>query len=78
MKLPEGVATAVMETTANHCGRWQDLPPSQNTSVYHMVVQCSQMFANNKHSITVFNEHLFDVCEDSSKRENVSVWRGKH
>ena len=43
--------------------------PSQNTNVYHMVVQCSQMFANIKHSITVFNDHLFDVCEDSSKCE---------
>ena len=31
-----------------------------------MVVQCSQMFAN---SLTVFNEHLFDVCEDISKCE---------
>ena len=45
------------------------LVPSQNTNVYHMVVQCSQMFANIKHCITVFNEHLFDVCEDSSKCE---------
>ena len=27
------------------------------------------MFANIKHSVTVFNEHLFDVCEDSSKCE---------
>ena len=27
------------------------------------------MFANIKHSITVFNDHLFDVCEDSSKCE---------
>ena len=34
-----------------------------------MVVQCSQMFANIKHSMTVFNEHLFYVCEDSSKSE---------
>ena len=34
-----------------------------------MVVQYSQMFANIKQSITVFNEHLFDVCEDSSKCE---------
>ena len=34
-----------------------------------MVVQCSQMFANIKHRITVFSEHLFDVCEDSSKCE---------
>ena len=41
--------------------------PSQNTNVYHMVVECSQMFANIKHGITVFNEHLFDVCENSSK-----------
>ena len=45
------------------------VPPSQNTNVYHMVVQCSQMFANIKHSITVFNEHLFNVCGDSSKCE---------
>ena len=43
--------------------------PSQNTNVYHMVVQCSQMFANIKHCITVINENLFDVCEDSSKCE---------
>ena len=43
--------------------------PNQNTNVYHMVVQCSQMFANIKHSITTFNENLFDVCEDSSKCE---------
>ena len=43
--------------------------PSQNTNVYHMVVHCSQMFANIKHSITVLNEHLFDVCEDRSKYE---------
>ena len=43
--------------------------PSQNTNVYQMVVQCSQMFANIKHSITVFNEHLLDVCEDSPKCE---------
>ena len=43
-----------------------------------MVVQCSQMFANIKHSLTVFNEHLFHVCEDSSKCENVCVWLGKH
>ena len=43
--------------------------PSQNTNVYHMVVHCSQMFANIKHSITVLNEHLFDVCGDSSKCE---------
>ena len=43
--------------------------PIQNTNVYHMVVQCSQMFADIKHSITFFNEHLFDVCEDSSKCE---------
>ena len=35
-----------------------------------MVVQYSQMFANTIHSITVFNEHLLDVCEDSSKCEN--------
>ena len=42
---------------------------SQYTNVYHMVVQYSQMFANIKHSITVFNEHLFDGCEDSSKCE---------
>ena len=34
------------------------------------------MFANIKHSITVFNEHLFDVCEDSSKCEKVCVWLG--
>ena len=41
-----------------------------------MVVQCSQMFANIQHSITVFNEHLIDVCEDSSKCEKrfVSGW----
>ena len=45
------------------------IKPSQNTNVYHMVVQCSQMFANIQHSITVFNEHLFDVCADSSKCE---------
>ena len=44
-------------------------PPSQNTNVYHMVVQCSQMFANIEHSLTVFHEHLFDICEDSSKCE---------
>ena len=37
-----------------------------------MVVQCSQIFATIEHSITVFNEHLFDVCEDSSKC--VSGW----
>ena len=43
--------------------------PSQNTNVYHMVVQCSQMFVNIKPSITVFNKHFFDVCEDSSKCE---------
>ena len=43
--------------------------PSQNTNVYHMVVQYSQMFANIKHSLTVFHEHLFDVCEDSYKCE---------
>ena len=43
--------------------------PSQNTNIYHMIVKCSQMFANIKRSITVFNEHLFDVCEDSSKCE---------
>ena len=45
------------------------LYPCQNTNVYHIVVQCSQMFANIKHSITVFNELLLDVCEDSSKCE---------
>ena len=45
------------------------IPQSQNTNVYHMVVQCSQMFVNIKHSITVFNEHLFDVCKGSSKCE---------
>ena len=45
------------------------LLPSQNTNVYHMVVECLQMFANIKHSITVFNEHWFDVSEDSSKCE---------
>ena len=33
-----------------------------------MVVQCSHIFANIKHSITV-NEHLFDVSGDSSKYE---------
>ena len=27
------------------------------------------MFANIKYNITVFNEHLFDVCEYSSKCE---------
>ena len=43
--------------------------PSQKTNVYLMVVQCSQMFENIFHSITVFNEYLFDVCEDSSKCE---------
>ena len=43
--------------------------PSQNTNDYHMVVQCSQLFANIRYSITVFNKHLFDVCEDSSKCE---------
>ena len=45
-----------------------------------MVVQCAQMFANIKHSITVFNEHLFDVCEDSSKCEKmfVSGWALGH
>ena len=43
--------------------------PSQITNVYHMVVQCSLMFANIKPSITVFNKHFFDVCEDSSKCE---------
>ena len=32
-----------------------------------MDVQYSQMFANIKHSIIVFNEDLFDVCKDSSK-----------
>ena len=41
--------------------------PSQNKNVYHMVVQCSQTFANIKHIITVFHEHVLDVCEDSSK-----------
>ena len=50
---------------------------SQNTNVYHMVVQCSQMFANITHSITVFNEHLFDVCEDSSKCEKRLCLAGK-
>ena len=48
--------------------------PSQNTNVYHMVVQCSQMFANIKHSIIVFNEHYFDVCEDSSKATLFFLW----
>ena len=43
--------------------------PSRNTNVYHIVVQCSQMFANIKQSITVFHEHLLDVCEDNSKCE---------
>ena len=51
--------------------------PSQNTNVYKMVVQCSQIFANIKHSITVFNEHLFDVCEDSSKCEKRLCLAGK-
>ena len=27
------------------------------------------MFANINHSLTVLHEHLFDVCEDSSKSE---------
>ena len=34
-----------------------------------MVVQFSQIIANLKNNITVFDEHLFDVCEDSSKCE---------
>ena len=42
---------------------------SQNRSVNQMVVQCSQMFANIKYSINVFNEYLLDVCGDSSKCE---------
>ena len=51
-----------------------------------MVVQCSRMLANIKHNITVINEHLFDVYENSSKCEkrlclawkmtNVCVWLG--
>ena len=47
----------------------EGIPPSQNTNAYHMVVECSKMFANIKHCITVFNEHLFDVFKDSSKCE---------
>ena len=43
--------------------------PSLNINIYHMVVQCSEMFANIKYNITVCNEHLFDVYEDSSKCE---------
>ena len=43
--------------------------PGHNKKVFHMVVQCSQMLANIKHSITVFNDHLFDVCKDSFKVE---------
>ena len=46
--------------------KWWTLP-SQNTNVYHTVVQCSLMFANIKHSLTVLNEHLLDVWKDSSK-----------
>ena len=43
--------------------------PSLNINIYHMVVQCSEMFANIKYNITVFNEHLFDVYEDGSTCE---------
>ena len=35
------------------------------------------MFANIKHSIIVFNDHLFDVCEDSSKCEKRLCMAGK-
>ena len=35
------------------------------------------MLANIKHSINVFNEHLFDVCEDSSKCEKRLCPAGK-
>ena len=51
--------------------------PCQNTNIYHMVVLCSQMFANIKHGITVFTEHLLDVCEDSSKSEKRLCLAGK-
>ena len=44
-------------------------PPNQNANVYHMVVQFSQMLANIKHSISVFNEQFFDVYENSSNCE---------
>ena len=47
--------------------------PSQNTNVYHMIVQCSQMFANIKHSRTVFNGHLFDISEDSCVKNQRSL-----
>ena len=62
----------------NVCEKWQEVP-SQNTNIYHLVLQCSQTFANIKHSIYVFNEHLFDVCEDSYKCicvKNACVWLG--
>ena len=49
---------------------WANMNDSPaRTNVYDMVVQCSQMFAIIKHSIKVFNEHVVDVCEDSSKSE---------
>ena len=42
----------------------------------HIVVQCSQMFADIEHSITIFNEHFFDVCENISKFEKVLCLAG--
>ena len=51
--------------------------PSQNTNVYHIIVQCSETFANIKPSLTVFYEHLFDVCEDSSKCEKCLCLAGQ-
>ena len=49
--------------------------PSQNTNVYNMVVQSSQMFANITHSITtVFKEHLFDFVKKFLSVKNVCVW----
>ena len=35
------------------------------------------MFANIKHSIIVFNEHLIDVCEDSSRCEKPLCLAGR-
>ena len=59
------------QSVPDRCSHIEVEPQPAHKCLY-MVVQRSQMFANTKHSITVFNEHLCDVCEDSSKCEKVS------
>ena len=49
--------------------------PSQNTNIYHMVFQCSQMFANIKHSIT---EPHIPECLNIKKLTNTGTYLGGH